>query len=100
MLLSRKLDQNTQKNALFLGKNWKIVAALGALAPNRRWPPAAGDSAPRAPSCYHHHLLQLLSQRLCNANVIAVRKEQKYLRNSNNVLLLPLISSNSAQGIP
>jgi len=32
----------------FLEKNWNIAAALGALPPNPRWPPAAGGAAPPA----------------------------------------------------
>jgi len=38
-------------------------------------------------SCYSYFL-----EGVCSANVITVKKEQRELRNSNNVLLLPLIS--------
>jgi len=49
--------------------------------------------APETPSCYSHHLLQLLIfEEACSANVISIKKEQKELRNITNVLLLPLVS--------
>jgi len=46
--LSRNLDQNMFKNALFLEKDGKFAAVLGAP------PPAAGGFVPRLPSCYSH----------------------------------------------
>jgi len=47
------------KNALFFGKAGKIAAALGALSPYPRWPPAARGSAPRLPSCYSYLIYML-----------------------------------------
>jgi len=45
MFLSRNLDQNMHKIALFLEKKME----------NRR---SVGGSAPKPPSCYSHHLLR------------------------------------------
>jgi len=44
----------------FLIKAGKIAEALGAQLPTPRWPPAAGGSAPRPPSCYSHSTYELL----------------------------------------
>jgi len=44
----------------FLKKAGKIAEALGAPPPNSRWPPAAGGSAPRPPSCYSHSMYVVL----------------------------------------
>jgi len=52
--LSRNLDEKMLKNALFLEKAGKIDAALVAPSPNPGWPPVAGGSVPRPPSCYSH----------------------------------------------
>jgi len=93
MFLSINLDKNMQKNFLFFGKKQKITETLAA--PN---PPLASGSwglRPQTPE-----LLPLSSvtvtfeEGVCSANVIAVQKEQKELRNtdSNNVLRFPLIS--------
>jgi len=54
VFLSRNLDQNVPKNAYFLAKAVKIAAA--SMAPNPRWPRAAGDSAPRSPRYYSRQL--------------------------------------------
>jgi len=43
----------------FLEKAGKIAAALGAPPPNLRWPPVAGVSALRPPSCYPHSIYVL-----------------------------------------
>jgi len=48
------------KDVLFFEKAGKIAAALGAPPPNPRWPPAAGGSALRPPSCYSHSTYVLI----------------------------------------
>jgi len=50
----------------FLKKAVKIAAALRAPPLNPRWPPAAGDSAPRPPNCCSHSSYVLL---LSNAQI-------------------------------
>jgi len=52
------------KMLYFWKKTRKIAAALGVEPPNPHWPPAAGSSASRPPSCYSRHLFQLLKN--CN----------------------------------
>jgi len=79
MFLSRNLDQNMHKNALFFEKISKIAAALGAPPPNPRVV---------TPITCHSYFLE----GVYSANVITVQKEQKELRNNNNALLLPFIS--------
>jgi len=49
--LSNHLDQNINKNALFFEKKLENCCSVGGSAPNPRWPPAAGGSIPRPPSC-------------------------------------------------
>jgi len=51
------------KARYFLKKTVKIVAALGFLPPNPRWPLAAG-APPQSPCCCSHMLLQLPIQKL------------------------------------
>jgi len=41
------------KNAL-LNKSWKNRRSVEGSASKPRWPPAAGGSSPRLPSCYSH----------------------------------------------
>jgi len=72
-----------QKIALFFGKTGKIAAAMGAPLPNPCWPPAAGAILPdprvvTSITCYSY-----FKEFVCSANAIAVKKEQKQLRNSN-----------------
>jgi len=81
MLLSRNLDQNMQKNALLFGKKRKIAETLGL--------------RPQTPELLPPSSVTVtFEEGVCSANVIAVQKDQKELRNtgSNNVLLLPFIS--------
>jgi len=76
--LSRNLDQNMHKNAYIFWKKkktGKISAALGAPPTHRVVPPI---------TCYISFL--------GSTHVITIEMEQNLLRNSNNVLLLTLIS--------
>jgi len=92
--LSRNLDQNMYKNTLFFEKIWKIAVALPPLA-SGGWELRPQTPRVVTPITCHSYFLE----GVCSANVITVQKEQKEVRNSNNVLLLSFISSsNSAQG--
>jgi len=62
-ILSRNEDQNMLKNALFFGKSWKNRRIVGGSASKPLWPPAAGVSASRPPSCYSH-LIYVLFQSI------------------------------------
>jgi len=87
--LSRNLDQNMLKNALFFEKVWKIAAALGTPPPNPRWPLAEPPYLRVvSPFTCHSYFLE----GACSGNVIIVKKKQEELRNSNNVLVLPFFS--------
>jgi len=89
--LSRNLDQNMHKNALFLKNSEKSPQHWG-LCPQTpvglRWlgTPPPDPRIVTLITCHSYFL-----EGVCNAYVITVKKEQKELRNNNNVLLLSFI---------
>jgi len=72
----------------------KIAEALGTPLPNPRWLPAAEGSAPKHPSCYSHHLLQLLSRRRLQRQRdywLLSKRDKNSNPSNNNILFVPLI---------
>jgi len=80
------------KLRIFWKKSCKIVAASGALPPNSRWPPAAGDSASRPPCCssrlryFRYSFVELIS----SVKLFYLHRKITEITNSKcSILLLP-----------